>query len=84
MLGETPICMNCTHRMAVKMAVQGQAQRGNGHRIEVIGNVREEITQSICRLAPLPITNNPCVIECSEFELAVTEPKLRKPETVKV
>lgn len=81
---EKPICENCKHRMVVKLAVTGQAQRGNGHQIEILGMVRQEVTQSVCKLSPLPITTNPCVLECSEFEFSEVQPHLRKPLAAEV
>lgn len=65
--------------MLVKFAVTGQAQTNNNGKIHVIGPVRQEVENSACKLANVPITENPCVLECSEFEPAAFEPKLRKP-----
>lgn len=76
---DKPICEECKHRMMVKMIIVGQAQANNGGRIQVIGPVRQEVLQSVCKLAPIPITNNPCVVECSEFEAAEQQPELKKP-----
>lgn len=83
-MNEQPICMQCKHRMAVKMVVIGQAQenRGNGV-IKLIGPVRQEVVNSACKLAMVPVCANPCVTECSEFTPTVIEPKLRMPVTEK-
>jgi hypothetical protein len=78
-LRNEPICIQCKHRMKVKMRVEGQATRSNGHSIERIGPVVEEVVQGVCKLGPIPVTNNPCVLECSEFEQIEEQPQLRKP-----
>jgi hypothetical protein len=79
-LGDKPFCENCKHRMIVKLSVTGQAQHGNGHQIKVLGMVTQLVEQSYCKLVPtVPITTNPLVVDCTEFEVALTAPQLRKP-----
>ena len=80
-MNDKPICYGCNHRMVVKMSVVGQAQgrQGNGNIVQ-LGPVRQEVVNSACKLAMVPVCENPCVLECSEFEPSIIEPKLVKPE----
>ncbi len=83
-MNEKPICMGCKHRMVVKFSVVGQAQLNKNGQVHLLGPTRQEIINSACKLANVPVTENPCVLECSEFEPAAIEPKLRKPVAVEV
>jgi hypothetical protein len=66
--------------MVVKFAVTGQAQgRKNNGQIVQIGPVRQEVINGACKLAMIPVGENPCVLECSEFTPTIIEPTLRMP-----
>ena len=79
-MNENPICYGCKHRMLVKMVVvrQAQGRKDNGMIVQ-IGPVREEVVNSACKLAMIPVAENPYVTECSEFTPTIIEPTLRMP-----
>ena len=81
-MNDKPLCMDCKHRMVVKFAVVGQAQVNKNGQIHVLGPTRQEVINSACKLAMIPICENPCVLDCSEFEPMLVEPKLRKESLV--
>lgn len=75
-----PICMTCANRMAVKLRIAGQANLLNqGKLVRGIGPVVQEIENSACKLAMIPVTENPCVLECSEYTPTESKPVLFRP-----
>ena len=58
--------------------MNAQGRSGNG-KIVQIGPVRQDVINHACKQGMVPISENPRVKECSEFELSLVEPKLKCP-----
>lgn len=82
-MNDTPICMQCRHRMTVKFDALMNAQgRKNNGQIVQIGPIRQDVINHACKKGMVPISENPRVKECSEFELLLVEPKLKAPAPI--